>query len=75
MADEADIANNLIDNEVSRALSKMRQLGNQDKNNKGSKFCLECDDAMPVARQNLGFKLCVSCASEKERRKSLFADE
>lgn len=73
MADEADIANNLIDNEVSRALAKLRE--NASKNLKGTEFCIECDDEMPEARQKLGFKYCVSCAEERERRKSLFADD
>lgn len=72
MADEADIANNLIDNEVSRALAKIRENSTQDL--KGSEFCIECGDEMPDARQKLGFKYCVPCAEERERRKSLYAD-
>jgi RNA polymerase-binding transcription factor DksA len=72
MADEIDLANDLIDNEVSRALSKIRQHAALD--TKGSEFCMECGDAMPVARQNLGFKFCVPCAEESERRRALFAD-
>lgn len=71
MADEIDIANDLIDNEVSRALSKMRQ---QSPQGKGSKFCVECGDEMPVGRTKLGFALCIPCAEEVERKKSLFAD-
>jgi RNA polymerase-binding transcription factor DksA len=73
MPDEVDIANNLIDLEVKRALEKMRGGGLQ--NLKGSKFCVACDDIIPDARQKLGFNLCVPCAQERERRKSLFADE
>jgi len=72
MPDEVDLANDLIDNEVSRALSKIRQSGLQGE--KGSDYCLECGDSMPKERKKLGFKLCVSCANESERRKSLFAD-
>ena len=72
MADEIDLANDLIDNEVSRALNKIRQNASQD--TKGSEFCIECGDVMPAARQKLGFKLCVPCAEESERRKALFAD-
>ncbi len=71
MADEIDYANALIDSEVSRALSKLRQ---QTTYVAGVKFCTECGDNIPVERQKLGFKFCVSCASEVERRKSLFAD-
>lgn len=72
MADEIDLANDLIDGEVSRALNKLRQ--NAAQNAMGAKFCIECGDDIPLGRQKLGFKLCVSCASETERRKSLFND-
>lgn len=71
MADDIDVANDLIDSEVSRALSKIRQSASQSI---GTESCIECGDDMPSARQKLGFNLCVSCASESERRKSLFAD-
>ncbi len=72
MADEIDLANDMIDNEVSRALKKLRQ---QALNVQGAKFCVECDDPIPKARQDLGFKLCKPCAEENERRKSLFAND
>lgn len=71
MADDIDYANALIDSEVSRALSKLRQ---QNAYVSGVKFCTECGDAIPPERQKLGFKFCVPCASEGERRKSLFAE-
>ena len=73
MADDIDFANDLIDNEVSRALNKLRQHAAQD--TKGTKFCVECGDNIPEGRQNLGFKLCVPCAEESERRRALFADD
>lgn len=73
MADEIDLANDLISNEVSRALSKIRQNSLLDA--EGSEFCVECGENMPPERQKLGFKLCVPCASEFERRKSLYANE
>ena len=72
MADEIDVANDLIDSEVSRALHKIRQ--NAGKTAKGADFCFECGDKMPAERQKLGFTFCVPCASESERRKSLYAD-
>jgi RNA polymerase-binding transcription factor DksA len=72
MADEIDLANDLIDNEVSRALSKIRQHTSMD--NKGAKFCIECGEGIPSERQKLGFKLCMPCAEERERRKLLFAE-
>lgn len=72
MADEIDRANELVDSELSRALSKIRQQASGAV--VGSKFCVECGDAMPEARQSMGFKFCVPCAEESERRKSLYAD-
>jgi RNA polymerase-binding transcription factor DksA len=72
VADQIDLANDLIDSEVSRALSRIRQNASEAK---GSEFCIECGEDMPKERQNLGFKLCVPCASEFERRKSLFAED
>jgi RNA polymerase-binding transcription factor DksA len=73
MADVVDIANNMIDHEVKRALEKLRSSDNQGA--KGSKFCIECGNDIPLGRQKLGFKLCVPCAEERERRKSLFAED
>lgn len=72
MADEIDLANDLIDNELSRALNKIRKAS---ENVQGSKRCMECGEKIPEARQKLGFKLCVVCAEENERRRSLFAGD
>lgn len=72
MPDEVDLANDLIDSEVSRALSKIRL--HTDMKAGGSDTCIECGDDMHKERQKLGFKLCVPCASEMERRKSLYAE-
>ncbi len=71
MADEADIANDYIDSEVTRALGKIRQTHD---GKPGTKICVECREQIPLARRNLGFKLCVMCAEETERRKSLYAN-
>ena len=71
MADEADVANDLIANELLSVLGKMRQgsvVG------MGPKECTECGEDIPMVRRQLGFKLCIECASESERRKSLFAE-
>lgn len=73
MADEGDLANDLIDVELARALSRIRQ--NASQATVGAKFCIECGDEMHAARQKLGFKYCVSCAEERERRNALFAGE
>ena len=72
MADEIDVANSLMEGEIDLALKRIRQSISQDA--KGAKLCVECGDNIPDARQKLGFKLCVPCAEETERRKSLFAD-
>lgn len=72
MADDIDLANDLIANEVSRALNKFRK--NSSANKPGSKACVECGELIPDARQKLGFSLCVPCAEEDERRRALFVD-
>jgi RNA polymerase-binding transcription factor DksA len=70
MADDADLANEYNELLVLRALGRIRQ----DTNVKsGPKVCAECDDKIPAARRKLGFKLCVQCAEEAERRNSLYA--
>ena len=71
MADEADIANDMIANEVLSALNKMRQ---NTEVKMGPKECVACGEKVPTERRRLGFKLCIECAEESERRKSLFAD-
>lgn len=72
MADDIDLANDLIDSEVSRALSKIRQGASAAAI--GSKICVECGDDMPAGRTKLGFKLCVPCAEDAERKKQMFVD-
>ena len=72
MADDIDLANDLVDREVALALSRLRQQSATD--TKGAKLCVECGDDMPPGRMKLGFQLCVPCAEEAERKKALFAD-
>tara|TARA_R110000868_G_scaffold106915_10_gene292862 strand:- start:258 stop:476 length:219 start_codon:yes stop_codon:yes gene_type:complete len=72
MADDIDLANDLIDCEVSRALSKIRQSSGVAA--VGSKICVECGDDMPAGRTSLGFKFCVPCAEDMERKKTLYVD-
>lgn len=69
MADVADVANDLIDNEVSSML-RLRQ-GAPVKI--GPKTCMECEEDIPQARRELGFSLCLPCAEEAERRNALYA--
>lgn len=70
MADEADMANDLIANEVLSALNRMRQ---NTEVKMGPKECVECGEDVPTERRRLGFKLCIECAKETERHKSQFA--
>jgi RNA polymerase-binding transcription factor DksA len=74
MADDIDLANDLIDIERSRALSKIRQ-STASAEASGSKFCVECGDNMPVGRTKLGYKLCVPCAEYAERKKSMYFED
>jgi phage/conjugal plasmid C-4 type zinc finger TraR family protein len=71
MADEVDIANDLMAKQVLEALGKIRDSNAAQK--LGSKICAECGEKIPDARRKLGFQLCVVCAEEAERRSSLFA--
>lgn len=70
MADEADIANDYITHAISSALDKRPQVAIKV----GAKECRDCGEAIPTARRQLGFQLCIECAEETERRKSLFAN-
>ncbi len=72
MADEADIANAYITNAIEAALGSRQQKANQV--SVITKECKECGEEIPLARRQLGFQFCISCAEETERRKSLFAD-
>jgi RNA polymerase-binding transcription factor DksA len=72
MADDADIASDYNEIMLSRALGRIVR---QDAAViTGPKLCGDCEEAIPEARRKLGFKLCVQCAEETERRKSLFAN-
>lgn len=71
MADEADIANDLMASEVLSKLNRMRQ---PTEFKMGPEKCVECEEPIPIERRHLGFKLCIECAEELERRKSQFAE-
>lgn len=70
MADDIDMANDLIDNQLARTLTKIRQISAKTI---GSDYCVECGDDVPEQRKKLGFNLCVPCAQERERKDQLFA--
>ena len=69
MADEADIANDYITNAISHALDKWQQNNSKP----GAKQCIDCGEDIPEARRTLGLSRCIDCATELERRGSLFA--
>jgi RNA polymerase-binding transcription factor DksA len=71
MADEADIANELITREVTTVLDRLRQ---ETVPGMGPEMCTECGEAIPPVRRKHGFRLCVPCAEVSERRSALFAD-
>mgnify|MGYP003407589030 CR=1 FL=1 len=70
MPDEIDLANVLIDIQTARLVDEIRARSNN--NTMGSPNCEECDEIIPVGRQKLGFKICVPCAEDKERKKNLY---
>jgi len=70
MADDADLANEHLDSELSRTLAQLRQ---QSVKKVIAKDCIECGEEIPEARRDLGFELCVACAEMLERQEALFA--
>lgn len=72
MADEADLANEQLNSELSRAISRIRKSAPAGE---GSKNCVDCGEEVPAARRELGFRFCIGCAETRERRQSLFADD
>lgn len=72
MADEADMAHAYITDIVERALRQQQQ--RTSSTGVITKECKDCGEEIPMARRQLGFQLCITCAEETERRKSLFAD-
>lgn len=61
--DEADIANDRMQQDLDARLAAMRsrqRLG-------GPEFCDECQTPMPRLRRDLGLDLCIECATQAER--------
>jgi len=71
MADPADIANDLIEIQI---LNTLRSRANTPIKI-GPEYCNECEEEIPMPRRKLGFALCVPCAEESERRRSMFAGD
>jgi RNA polymerase-binding transcription factor DksA len=70
MADDADHASDYIDHMLASALNSRQQSGAPKE---GAKVCVDCGEKIPDARRKLGFRMCIECAAENERRDSLFA--
>lgn len=70
MADEADIANELIANEISSMLDKLQQRGPVKT---GPPDCTACGEAIPAPRRAYGYHLCKTCQEREERRRAQFA--
>ena len=69
MADDADLANDYLDIELSRVLKMRQSMGPK----LGPKICKDCGENIPEPRRKLGFSLCIECAEESERRNAQFA--
>lgn len=74
MADSIDLANDLIDKEVSFALKLNKMKQQSSAQTVDNEFCAECGDQIPDARREMGFALCITCASDAEKRKAQYAD-
>lgn len=72
MADEVDVANDLVNSSVYWALKKMNAHLSPGK---GSAICLDCGIDMPKERREWGFKYCVDCATERERDQAQYSNE
>ncbi|KJK06549.1 TraR/DksA C4-type zinc finger protein [Pseudomonas tussilaginis] len=65
MADIADLANEQADYHLQVALGRHKRQGAKP----SSEFCVDCDDAIPLARQQSvqGCDTCISCQEIRER--------
>jgi RNA polymerase-binding transcription factor DksA len=68
MADEIDIANDLVMREMEMRIAAARQDAKT-----GHAECEECGEPVPDVRRQLGKSTCIDCATMAERRAKLFA--
>lgn len=68
--DEADIANEMMEQDLQIRLAEARAKMRTD----GPEFCdaEDCGEPLPPARRKLGLRFCVDCAASRERRARLF---
>ena len=73
MADDVDLANDYADEFLQRALARRALEKRQREANatSGTGFCVDCDDAIPLLRQQAvqGCETCISCEELRERRR------
>jgi RNA polymerase-binding transcription factor DksA len=55
-----------VQNNKTRQVEKTYKPGDS---NYGPANCLNCDEAMPVARREYGYALCTGCKTELEQRR------
>lgn len=60
---EEENLNGLRDLEIEAVRSKVPPPGTV-----GPEFCDQCDEDMPEGRRELGYRICVECATSSERR-------
>lgn len=65
MADAADLAQDVIDDRLAKAIAEVPRYQGDS-----SFYCLQCDDVIPHQRRAAlpGVQLCVACASAEESR-------
>lgn len=68
MADEIDVANDLIIREMEQRIAAARKDVTL-----GAAECVDCGEPVPDLRRQLGKSLCFDCAELAERRAKLFA--
>lgn len=68
MADIVDLANDYADEFLQRALEQCRLVAT---NAASAEFCVDCDEPIPVLRQEkaIGCETCIDCQALRERRR------
>lgn len=69
MADEVDIANDLVMRDIEARIAATRNQPTE----RGAAECEECGEPVPEVRRNMGKSICFDCADLAERRSKLFA--
>lgn len=65
--DDVDIANERAQRDLDYRIAEQRRKAPATV---GDAACQCCDEAIPTARRELGYSICVPCATEEERRRA-----